>query len=242
MLKKDLQKLGLNQKEAIVYLALLELGEGLLEDIVKKSRVKRTTLYDIVNSLKEKGLVGTGRRKKRVVYFAQEPQILARKIDEQKRIAESVMPELLSLANTIEKKPKVRYYEGQEGIKEVYVDTLKYKDQEMLAWVSGEAVKLFDRKFLHEYYLPERVKRKIWMRAIAPDVKTMQDFKNLDNKFIRKTKLVSADKFPFDVEINLYGEKNIAVMSFKEKFGMVIESKSFYTTLKSVFELQWDLM
>lgn len=242
MLKKDLQKLGLNQKESIVYLSLLELGEVLLEDVVKKSGVKRTTLYDVINSLKEKGLVGTSRRKKRVIYFAQDPRILERKIDEQKKTIKDVMPELLSLVNTIEKKPKVRYYEGEEGIKEVYMDTLEYENQEMLGWVSGEALRVFDEKFLHEYYLPERIKRKIWVRAIAPDVKNMQDFKNMDDKFIRKTKLISAEKFPFNVEINLYGGKNIAIMSFKENFGMVIESKDFYITLKSIFESQWSLL
>ncbi len=239
MLAKNLEKLGLTSKEAKVYLALLELGEANIQNISKKSKVKRTTVYDVIDSLREKGLVGTTVSRKKVLYFAENPQLILNKIEEKEKIAREIMPELMSIANALEKKPKIRFFEGDEGIKEVYLDTLNYPGEELLAWVTGEAVKSFDQSFLNEYYLPQRIKKKIWVRAIAVDDEVMRQYKESDQKFLRKTKLIPSKEFPFVVEINLYGGNKIAIMSFKEKISLIIESQKIYTTLKSIFELQW---
>ncbi len=239
MLAKNLEKLGLTAKEAKVYLALLELGEANIQNISKKSKVKRTTVYDVIDSLREKGLVGVTVSRKKVLYFAENPQLILNKIEEKEKIAREIMPELMSIANALEKKPKIRFFEGDEGIKEVYLDTLNYPGEELLAWVTGEAVKSFDKSFLNEYYLPQRIKKKIWVRAIAVDDEVMRQYKESDQKFLRKTRLISSKEFPFVVEINLYGGSKIAIMSFKEKISLIIESQKIYTTLKSIFELQW---
>lgn len=240
MLEKNLEKLGLDDKEARVYLALLELGEGNIQQIAKKSGVKRTTVYDIIESLKLKGLLSSVRKNKKELFYAEDPRKLEDMLDEKKQTLRRILPELLSIANALDKKPKIRFYEGAEGIKEVYRDTLKYPDQELLAWVSEEAVISFDEKFLNEYYLPKRVEKKIWVRAIAPDRVYMQKYKGLDEKSLRRTKLVSMEKFPLEVEINLYGKNKIGAMSFGEKIGLIIESQKIYTTLRSIFELNWN--
>lgn len=240
MLEKDLEKLGLDEKESKVYLALLELGEANIQRIAKKSGVKRTTVYDIIESLKEKGLLSSVTRHKKILYSAEDPRTLEEKLEEKKHTLRRILPELLSIANALDKKPRIRFFEGIEGIKEVYKDALGYSDQEMLAWVSPTVAGNFDMQFLDEYYLPKRVAKKIWVRAIAPDEPFMQKYKGLDEKSLRKTKLVSASLFPIEVEINLYGKNKIAVMSFSEKIGLIIESQKIFTTLKSIFEMNWN--
>ena len=67
----------------------------------------------------------------------------------------------------------------------------------------------------------------------------MRDYKDVDEKSLRKTRLTDSEAFGLDVEINLYGKNKIAVMSFEEKFGMVIESKKIFDTLKNIFEMNW---
>jgi sugar-specific transcriptional regulator TrmB len=236
---KDLQKFDLDEKEAKAYLAILELGDGALGRIVQKSGIKRTTLYDVIDSLKSKGLVSISKREKKTVYIAEDPRVLREHLEEKKQRLEKLLPELLSIANAIDKKPNTRYFEGLEGIKDVYKDTLRFPDQELLAWVSDEAVQAFDEEFLNEYYLPRRVAKKIWVRAIAPDRPYMQGYQGLDEKSLRRTKLASPEQFPIQVEINLYGKNRIAVMAFSEQIGLIIESEKIATTLKSVFEMNW---
>ena len=52
-----LNKLGLNQKEANVYMACLELGSGTIKELSEKSGVKRTSIYNFLEELKQKGLI-----------------------------------------------------------------------------------------------------------------------------------------------------------------------------------------
>ena len=68
----------------------------------------------------------------------------------------------------------------------------------------------------------------------------MENVKMHDQKHLRQTRLISPEKFPFEVEINLYGNNSIGIMSFKEQFGLIIESKKIYNTLKSIFEMNWN--
>ena len=65
VITEKLEKLGLNKKEAQIYLAALESGETNIEGLSKKSKIKRTTVYDIVESLKEKGLLSSTFSKKK---------------------------------------------------------------------------------------------------------------------------------------------------------------------------------
>jgi sugar-specific transcriptional regulator TrmB len=239
MLNKDLELVGLNKKEASLYLAALELGNANINQLAKKSGVKRTTVYDIIESLKQKGLVTEANRGNRVLFSASSPRKLEDELEEKRNALKRILPELLSIENALDAKPKVRFFEGIEGMKEVYKDTLHHPDSELLAWVSQEAVHAFDTEFLNDYYLPRRVEKKIWVRAIAPEVEEMKNYKEVDEKSLRKTRLADDALFPLKVEVNLYGKNRIAVMSFQEKFGMIIESQLIFETLCSIFEMNW---
>ena len=127
------------------------MGEGTLADLARKAQIKRTTLYDIVRNLKEKGLISTIRSGGRLIYMAEDPRTLEDRLEEQQSALGNMLPELLSIANALPRKPKVRYYEGIGGIKEVYRDILQYPDQKMYAWVSDSMITKFDDKFISEY-------------------------------------------------------------------------------------------
>jgi hypothetical protein len=174
------------------------------------------------------------------LYVAEDPRSLEGTLDEKKEKLRRMLPELLSLANFLDKKPRIRFYEGNEGIKEVYKDTLRYPDRELLAWVSHEAIQAFDEKFLNDFYLPRRLQKKIWVRAIAPDVPEMQSYKGQDEKSLRRTKLIDPEQFPLSVEINLYGRNKIGIMSFAEQVSLIIESDKISATLRSIFLSQWE--
>ncbi|MEI6810975.1 MAG: helix-turn-helix domain-containing protein [Candidatus Nomurabacteria bacterium] len=240
MVPNDLKSIGLDEKEAVAYLALLELGESAMGTLVKKSKLKRTTLYDIIEALKEKGLVSISKKNKKVVYFAENPRKILEQIDEKKFSIEKMLPELLSISNILHKKPRIRYFEGIEGIKEVYKDTLRFPDQKLQAWVSEEMIHKFDKNFLDEYYTPKRLEKKIWVEVIAPNLPSISEYKGEDQKSLRVTRLIDSNKFPLDVEISLYGRDNIGIMSFQDQLGLIIESESISKTLKSIFALQWE--
>ncbi len=231
---------GLDEKESTAYIALLELGEATMSELTKKSELKRSTLYFIVEALHKKRLIGIVKKGKKTVYSAEDPKRLLEQADENRRNLEYAMPELLSVANNIVKKPKVRFFEGVDGIKEVYRDILRYPDNKICAWVSESMITEFDSSFITDHYIPKRLEKKIWAEVIASDTTVGKDFKSKDLEALRKTRLLDESQFPLSIEISLYGKDKIGFMSIDDKLGLIVESKPIADTLKSIFKAQWD--
>ncbi len=235
MLEEQLKKIGLDEAEIKVYLASLELGETNISRIAKKSGVKRTTTYLVADSLKEKGLMRSIKKKNKNFFYAEDPRRLKEQMEESVKEINKAIPNLLAIANFIDKKPQIRFFEGQEGIKEVFKDTLKYPKQEIQAWFP----RVFE-SFIDSYYVPKRLEKKIWVRAIMPDSEKAKKFVLLDQQQLRKSKLISKDKFNMQIEISLYGKNKIAIISFDEEIALIIESQKIHESLKSIFEIMWE--
>ncbi len=237
--RKILKDFGLDDKETKVYLALLELGETGIERISKKSEVKRTTVYDIISSLKAKGLVATYISRKKKYYYAESPEIILENAEKNLENLKSSLPELLAMANMFDVKPKMRFYEGINGMKTVYMDTLKVPNSEICIWSAQDIFTEFDIKFIFDTYVPKRVKNNIFSKGILANTEDMQKVKDADKENLRETRLVK-ENLPFEVELQLYGNNKIGVVSFKEKFGLIIESEKLHNTLKSIFTICWN--
>lgn len=243
MLSKKLKNIGiLEEKESTTYLAILELGETTIQRISQKTQIKRTTLYDVIESLKKMGLISVTKKGKKNIYYAEDPRKIEDNLENKKREYLKILPEILSITNLIDKKPKIRFFEGINGIKEVYKDTLNYPKSETLAWLSFDAVNHFDIEYLWKDYVKKRIEKKIWQRSIAPNNKYLKNVKTFDQEHLRQTRLIDHEQFPIEVEINLYGKRNIGIMAFKEEIGLIIESQKIYNTLKSIFELNWKML
>src|SRR3989304_2709998 len=103
--RKFFIKLGFSDKEAAVYLALLQLDTVTATDISKKTGINRTSAYDILDSLMQKGLIGkfkkdkkshfsAGDPKRLINYFEHEKEESIKTIGRKQREVESVLPEI----------------------------------------------------------------------------------------------------------------------------------------------------
>jgi sugar-specific transcriptional regulator TrmB len=240
MILEELEKIGLNQKESKTYLSLLELGKGSIGDLSKKSGVKRTTIYDVINSLRKKGLIEQTLVGKRHMYSAVNPRAIAEQLDDKKNTLLNVLPELLSIANILDNKPKIRFFEGDEGVREVYCDALNYPNQEILVWSSNQTNHLLGSKFVTEFYEPKKQSSNIKERVVVLSDENLPPNPPVELNSDRQIKKIPHDRFPFEVEISLYGKRNIGIISPDEKTGLIVESKKIYNTLKTIFEINWQ--
>ncbi len=238
---KYLQDIGMNANEAKTYLAILELGDALMSQIVKKTKIKRTTLYDVVKSLQDKGLISMTRKNKRGLYVAENPNKILEQLENRKNNFESMLPELLSISNSIGTKPKIRYFEGLEGIKEVYKDILRFPHETIRAWAPEVLVEGLGSDFFEDFYFPQLIKQNTLVEMFAPNLPFFIKHKEENTMPTRKIKLVDSTKFPFSIEITLYGYNNVGVISYRDQMGLIIESKAISETLKSIFKMQWEM-
>ena len=242
MLRKELENAGLSKNEAKIYLAALELGETNISRIAKKALIKRTTAYLAVESLKTKGLINTFKKKNKTVFFAEDPRMIQEKMAERKNAIDRIMPELLAVTNVLDKKPAIHYFEGKDGIKELFKDILKYPNQEVLEWYSQAYAEDFEEEFFSKYFTPKRVAKKIWVRAILPDHAIIRKLAAQNEKQLRQAKLLDREKYNIKIEINIYGNNKVSIISFQEEIGLIIESQKIHDSLKNIFELMWEFI
>jgi sugar-specific transcriptional regulator TrmB len=238
-IREYLNQLGFEGKKADVYLASLELGSSTIIEISRKAGIKRTTCYDIVTDLKNAGLISETAKGKKRLFVAENPEKLKKDWQNKEKLIDEILPQLVSIYNVKGIKPKIRFYEGKEGLKEVYSDTLKYFT-EILSFASEDVVKVLGADWA-DNYIKQRVKKEIHVRAIIPRTEIIQrGFASKDREQLRMTKLIDPQKYPFSIEINIYGHQKVALMSPKEQTGVIIEGAEIYKTMKLIFELLWD--
>jgi len=121
-----LKEVGLTEGEAKVYLALLELGASTSGPIVKKSRVSRSIIYNILEKLIEKGLVSFIIKEKTKYFQACQPNKILGYIKEREDILkknkekiERILPELI-LKYSLSKNNEAQIYLGIKGIRTAY--------------------------------------------------------------------------------------------------------------------------
>lgn len=248
MLYRDLESIGLSKKEAKIYLALLGLGSSSVQDISNKSRVDRTTSYHILNSLIDKGLVSTFKKEGKSFFVPEPPEQLINFIDfkqyrleESKNFIRKLLPQLETSYKTFQQKPSVRFYEGIEGLKSIYEDTLKQKPGgEILTWSSADDI----LGLLPDYvlnYIKRRARKRIKAKSIMPVPKTplAKEVLGQSKQYMRELVLVPPEKFNLNTEINIYNNK-VSIVSLKEEIiGVVIESKKITESLRAIFNLSW---
>src|SRR3989338_4834067 len=164
----ELKKLGLSDKEIKVYLALLELGEAAVQKISQKSKVNRATTYVILEGLAKKSLVSEIEKEGKTLYGAQDPEFLfnlfkfqEREIKEKEAEFKKVLPELKAIFNLAPQKPKVRFFEGKEGLLAIQENFLKEKNIEINEFYSSDDVHVAFTKDELDRLLKIRLENKI---------------------------------------------------------------------------------
>lgn len=239
MLIDELKNAGLEESEAKVYLAALELGETNISRLAKKSGIKRTTTYLVVDALKEKGLISSARKGNKTKFYAEDPRKIDEIMLEKKRAIDRVMPELLAFSNLIDKKPKIRFFEGRDSYKQVFKDALKFPGGEILV-TFNEKFWNFDNFFV-DYFIPKRKEKKIWARVLLADKPDMRTLAQDQSDHFFQSKIMTSSQYLVDIEMIIYGKNKIGLVSYDEELSIIIESQKIFNTLKSFFEVMWEM-
>lgn len=230
-----------------MYDALLELGQSVVTPIAGRAKVNRTTCYNILESLVNKKLASKSRYRGKISYSPEEPAHLVSNLEEKKQALDVALEKARTLTPELTKryvrrfaKPIIKYVEGKDGLIELYEDSLRCKDKtEGLRAYSSIKDLTEELGDYAEKYFVERTKRGIPIRGIVPDTEAGKEIKRVQDKFLRTARLVPKEKYNFSPEIYLYDNK-LSVMSFKEKFGFLLESKEIVDALKIAWQLAWE--
>jgi sugar-specific transcriptional regulator TrmB len=243
-LTESLEKLGFQEKKANIYVALLELGEGSVIDLAKKTGLKRTTVYNILPEMVQEGLVRTGVKKKHRFFFIENPNNLKQDFQDKIHIIDKLLPELRAIHNIIPNKPKITFYEGIGGMKDLYLNTLdSLHGGDIILSYTGfkDYYKFMPREFM-DWYVAERIKRKIRIKMIVPDSETTREILQQAQNTLREIKVVPQAEWQFSADTEIYANK-VALISHTENFmGVILESKEINQMQRMAFEIMWNAL
>ena len=206
--------------------------------------MNRTTAYDILESLVLRGLILTSDHKGYRTYQALDPSKLVVHLKEESlkyarlsREAENLLPELNTHYRALTDRPRVYFYEGIQGLMRVYEETLS-SEGEILAYACAQESALTIPSYFPRYY-KRRTEKGIPIRAIFSDTPEDRRLHALDSEELRKSIILPQKMFKISPEINIFNNK-IMIADWREKLGVIIESKEISHAMRQIFELSWE--
>jgi sugar-specific transcriptional regulator TrmB len=249
MIDTLLPKLGFSDKEVAVYMFLLGKGKATPGMVSKDTGLKRGITYFVLYSLEKRGLVSMYEKGKKTWFQIENPRRLLDMVREQKEEVQTLehsvkfmLPKLVSQFKIAIDKPTVRYFEGEEGLKEVFEDIYGPKDDIVWGCVDLEKGEDAVPDYIVQKLVPKRIKNKLMAHTFFGDSPAAETLHENDASSYRKSVLVDKVAYPLPAEIDIYEDK-IAMLSFEkgEFIGLLIENQAFAETLRSIFKLAHDL-
>lgn len=238
--EEAVKALGFSEKEAKVYLALLEIGIGTVVSVANKAGIKRPTAYIVLDELIAKGMAFIVPQSKKKLYRAVPPQNIFELYEERFEKAKRVLPEIQAKSRQESYKPQVLLYEGVEGVKEV----LRYG----LKNLTGKEIKGFYAKTTPEIlktfnnfqdYNDTLKEKSIKVRGVAPKDSSLISFREEDKSYGREFKEISKEKYSADVAIDIT-DTFIRFFDPVNLQGLIIENPAIAKTMGEIFEIVWE--
>ncbi len=234
-----LNQYGLSDEEVKVYLVILENGGSFVSKISQLARIKRTTVYLIVDRLSKKNLINKYPTKKGLKIVASDPNILFKR---SKKIHEDIIQILPSL-KAIEKrgidKPNVKYFSGEEGFIYVCEESIKKPSSEVLFLGSlKDLYATITDEYDQSIYIPTRLKKKINIKMLVFEDEYTKKLEKVAKKELREIRFLSKHAFS-PSSMFIYGNTVALFTSKKELMAVVVESEDLAIMEKNKFNLLW---
>jgi len=244
-----LVKAGLTLGESKVYSSLLELGQSSITSIISKSRVSTSKSYDILNRLKEKGLVSQVSISGVKYFKATNPNRIIEILESKKEETElaliqvkNIIPDLITKYHSKESEEEAEVYIGIKGLITVFNEETEWmKKTRKPSLVIGITKGGKTGKDLDDYFARLQKKRdKLRLKTyFIFNKKEKGNFPYLEkSKYCRIKYLKVGSEM---VSANLFSNKTVFSIYAKQPFLLVIKSKDLTDEFRSYFKQLWKV-
>jgi sugar-specific transcriptional regulator TrmB len=235
---KSLAAMGVGEKSAKVYLAGLALGTTSVQELARKSGLKRPTVYLHLDELVKQGLFEHVSLNTKKYYRAVEPQVLEERLKKSLAHLQHEMPQLLAMRADTMGRPQVQVFEGEEGIRRVYDEIKQARSARFWSNLGGIYAPF------HNTYMEmseEMAHRGANVREIIADNKETRRYSRLLYKvmgpsYTARTATVEGienDTVIYDNVVAIFRLQGLNM------FVVRIEDPTIADTMRAVFDMAW---
>lgn len=237
-----LEKIGLTKGESRAYVTLLKLGQSSVGDMIRKGHIARSKIYDILERLKEKGIVSYVTEGKIKRFNAVPPSRLHEFLDLEKEKIKQKGDELKKIIPTLktlspkEIKSSAEVLYGPRGIKAFFDMSLYDNKEEVLVLGYSKEASLYFNAYFRDYH-KKRIKKRI-------SGKVIYDYETWFLKKRGRRKYVKQRYLPKEIEtpafIYIFGDTIGTIVFTKEqKLVFMIKNKDVADSYKKYFNMLW---
>jgi|SRR3989344_1716241 len=243
-----LRNIGLTSSEAKVYKALLEIGKNTASGILSKSKLNSGRIYEVLESLKNKGLISIIKEGKTKMFIASPPERVLdylnekiQNIENQKENFEKELPKLKQTFETNQQEIDAELFIGIKGNKTAYdilfAEASKDKEKEII--IQGITKKERYPKeildLLRYYVYKKRKELKLKVKKIA-DYDTRNEKMYLeDNSEIRYLPFTST------TSMQILGDVVMVQFPVDPIITLIIKNKNIAEDYKKQLKFLWKI-
>lgn len=232
---EELEKLNFSVNEAKIYLALIHLGPSLAGTVAKEASVDRSSTYNALKLLIERGIVSTMHENKRTMYVPANPKKILDYYQEKEELAKKIIPGLQKQFAFRKQKSMMEFFQGYKGLKTVFQDILDTCEKGQDYVVFGSEGKFSQQMpFYQPLFSRLKAEKKIKTRILIREGRKKEE----------RGQYTEFRQIPSDVispaTINIYGNK-VAIFIWDDKpEAVLIENTDVAKTFKNYFNFMWN--
>ncbi len=245
-----LEDFGFNNLEVEVYRALLKSGSRPASVIAEQANLKRAHTYNILNSLMDKGLVQQFLKNGVKQFSCSPPTSLLTIVEQredrlasQKKQLTEILPLLQQLRNPLAAEPKVHFFRGSDGIKEIYEDMLRTPNITIYGLIDVKYTNNFadddNMRWLNSF-VRRRAERNISWHGIINRSEDSDIAVGSRHPAKRQCKMIEGVELPVAVEV--YNSKVAITSTHHESVGFVIENENVAAALRNAHQAIWPFL
>lgn len=230
---------NVNEKEIAIYLDVLAHPNSTARAIEKNTGIGRTHIYDIAQTLVEKGFLTHVEKNNKRVFNAVQPHTI---LDNQKRKLaqfEENMDALTALHGAHGNRPRVVYYEGKDELETLQTHFISNKIAPEAIAFSDDSFYVKNAGYHQKQEIAKRLKQGVFFRAIAGMSNAVLSSHKKDVAENRETRILPRDIFDPKTQLGVHGHKTI-VVNYAKNYAFVVEDQDLADTLKQIFDIVWN--
>ena len=240
-LSSHLSALGLSDKEASTYIAILQLGLSTVKPIADRAKVKRTSIYNFIDKLVSLGLVTKTSIRGRNHYRALAPERLIELQEQRLTKLKAAMPLFNGIYNSSGSKPRVSYFDGPEQIRNIVEEEPRCSKETCYIWTGKDMMEMVGGTKTMEEVDRARIKSGVWVRTIRFKEKDIPYSVSAHGKKYLREMRYGPKNMEFPVGVGIYDTGKVGFFgSYRERWGLLIESQEMMVLMRNLFLLLWD--
>jgi sugar-specific transcriptional regulator TrmB len=253
-IKNELIKFGLSEKQALIYLLLVQHGELRIQEISNLAGVPRSSVYENLKVLFKLELVEKIVDDKFVIIRAYAIGSIKHGLNEKLINLQGQLSKLDHLEKSISLLPKlnsskptiVRYYKDVAGARQLMWNTLNAKDTVLVysGWGRSSYVGMkFYKSFVSESY-DRQIQEKVLVNPTSHVLESIRKYTGTSTArtAIEDIRALNSQDVFMKGETFIYNNIFAQIYLKDEEInGFEIESSSFVETQRSIFETLWKI-